>query len=67
MAGGCIGREFPTHQAKGKIKEVAGEAVGNEQLKNEGLADQAGGKVQATYGDAKERAKDKAKQLVDKI
>jgi uncharacterized protein YjbJ (UPF0337 family) len=54
-------------QAKGKIKEVAGEAVGNEQLKNEGLADQAGGKVQATYGDAKERAKDKAKQLVDKI
>lgn len=49
-------------QAKGKTKEVAGKVVGNDRLKNEGRVDQAAGKGQATYGDAKEKAKD----LIDK-
>lgn len=45
-------------EAKGKVKEVAGEAVGNERLKNEGKLDKAAGKTQSGYGDAKENVKD---------
>jgi len=45
-------------EAKGKIKEVAGKAVGNDRLEGEGLVDQATGKVQKNYGDAKEKVKD---------
>jgi uncharacterized protein YjbJ (UPF0337 family) len=50
-------------QAKGKVKETAGKAVGNERLKSEGRVDQAAGKGQAAYGDAKKKAKD----TIDKI
>ena len=59
--------EGRTDQVKGKIKEVAGKAVGNERLEGEGLADQAGGKAQATYGDAKENLKDGIKRTADKL
>ncbi|MEU1369918.1 CsbD family protein [Streptomyces sp. NPDC005803] len=43
-----------TEQAKGKVKEVAGRAVGNERLTAEGRADQAKGDARQ----AKEKAKD---------
>ncbi len=49
-------------QAKGSIKENAGKAVGNPNLRDQGTVDKAAGKVQATYGDAKE----KVKKAVDK-
>jgi len=42
-------------EAKGKIKEVAGRVVGNPDLEAEGDADQVAGKVQKTYGDAKDK------------
>ncbi|MBK0376288.1 MULTISPECIES: CsbD family protein [Streptomyces] len=45
-----------TEQAKGKIKEVAGRAVGNERLTAEGRAEQ-------TKGDARQ-AKEKAKDAL---
>ncbi|RZI80983.1 MAG: CsbD family protein [Rubrivivax sp.] len=48
---------------KGKIKEAAGKAVGNDRLKTEGQANQVKGKVQAGFGDAKEKVKD----AIDKI
>lgn len=54
-------------QASGKIKETAGNVVGNEKLKTEGMAEQLKGKVQAGFGDAKEHAKDKAKKVIDKM
>ena len=54
-------------QAKGKIKEVAGRAVGNKELEAEGNVDQASGKVQSTYGDTKEKAKDAVKTGADKL
>lgn len=54
-------------QATGKIKEAAGKVVGNDRLQTEGLAEQVKGKVQAGFGDAKEHAKDKAKDLINKI
>jgi uncharacterized protein YjbJ (UPF0337 family) len=41
-------------QAKGKVKEAAGNAVGNERLTAEGRADQAKGDARQ----AKEKAKD---------
>ncbi|MFI9192096.1 CsbD family protein [Streptomyces californicus] len=48
--------EAKTEQAKGKIKEVAGRAVGNERLTAEGRAEQ-------TKGDARQ-AKEKAKDAL---
>ena len=50
-------------QAKGKIKEGAGKALGDDDLHAEGRIDQVSGKVQTEYGDAKEDVKDK----IDKI
>ncbi len=44
-------------QVKGKIKEAAGKVTDNNRLKTEGKVDQAAGKGQASYGDAKEKAK----------
>ncbi|MGV9557609.1 CsbD family protein [Streptomyces sp. NPDC003401] len=43
-----------TEQVKGKVKEAAGRAVGNERLEAEGRADQAKGDARQT----KEKAKD---------
>ena len=54
-------------QAMGKVKEVAGKAVGNKRLQGEGKADQSKGKVQTAYGDTKEDIKDKAKNIINKI
>jgi uncharacterized protein YjbJ (UPF0337 family) len=54
-------------EAKGKLKEVAGKVVGNKKLQGEGIADQAAGKVQGTYGDVKEKAKDALKSDPDKL
>ncbi|MEU6443332.1 MULTISPECIES: CsbD family protein [unclassified Streptomyces] len=46
-----------TEQAKGKVKETAGRAVGNERLTAEGRADQVKGDARQ----AKEKMKDIAK------
>lgn len=40
-------------EAKGKVKEVVGKAVGNEELEQEGTIQKIGGKVQARIGDLK--------------
>ena len=42
------------HQVKGKIKEIAGKAVGKRDLENEGKAENVGGKVQEKIGEIKE-------------
>lgn len=41
------------NQLKGKIKEHVGKAVGDPNLRDEGRADQAAGKVQKKVGDVK--------------
>lgn len=41
------------HEAKGKIKEKAGEATGNPDLRDRGTAEKVGGKVQSKVGDVK--------------
>ncbi|HEY2560609.1 MAG TPA: CsbD family protein [Caldimonas sp.] len=45
-------------QAKGNVKENAGKAVGNPNLRDQGSAEKVAGKTQATYGDAKQKVKD---------
>ncbi len=49
------------NDAKGKIKEAAGKATGNERLEAEGLGDQAKGKVQKGVGSIKEGVRDALK------
>jgi len=41
------------HQAKGKLKEVVGNAVGNSDLEAEGKNEQLAGKVQKKVGEIK--------------
>ena len=38
---------------KGKVKEAAGKAIGNPDLRDEGRADQIEGKIQKKVGDVK--------------
>ena len=51
--------EGSAEQAKGKIKEVAGKALGDEKLKSEGKADQVKGKVQNAIGGLKDTLRGK--------
>ena len=48
-------------EAKGKVKEVAGNLVGNDELEQKGKIQKSGGKTQATYVDLKEDIKDASK------
>lgn len=47
-------------QAKGNLKEAAGNLTGDEKLKAEGRADQAGGKIKNAIGGAVDAVKDAA-------
>ena len=49
-------------QAKGRIKQAVGDLTGNKDLKKEGKADEAAGKVKEFIEDTK----DKAEGLVDR-
>ena len=53
--------------AAGHVKEAVGKVIGSEKLQGEGLAEQASGKVQSGYGDAKEKVKDSLKNGIDKL
>jgi uncharacterized protein YjbJ (UPF0337 family) len=44
-------------QAVGKAKQSVGEALGNDKLANQGVADQAKGAAKQTWGNAKDAAK----------
>jgi len=47
--------------AAGEIKKDTGRAIGNEQMEAEGAALQGEGKIQKTFGDAKEAVRDALK------
>ena len=49
-------------EAKGKVKEVAGRAVGNPDLEDRGTIQKVGGTVQKNFGDLKEDVKDAVKK-----
>ena len=48
-----------TDDAKGRVKEAAGDLTDNDDLKNEGKVDKASGKVKDTVGDVSDAIKDK--------
>jgi uncharacterized protein YjbJ (UPF0337 family) len=45
-------------KAKGRTKKAAGEATGNQKLKDEGRVDKASGKAKAGVGKAADKAKE---------
>jgi uncharacterized protein YjbJ (UPF0337 family) len=47
-----------TDNAKGKVKEAAGDLTGNRKLKNEGKVDKASGKLKNAVGDTADKVKD---------
>jgi uncharacterized protein YjbJ (UPF0337 family) len=55
--------DINTDQAKGRVKEAAGDLTGNDKLKSEGKADQAAGDAKKFVNDVA----DKAEELVDKV
>ena len=50
-------------ETKRKIKEEAGDLVGNDKLKAKGKAQKTRGKAQAKYGDVKQHVKDTKKSV----
>lgn len=55
--------DINSDQAKGRVKEAAGDLTGNDDLKNEGKGDQAAGKVKEVARDVG----DKAEEVVDNV
>lgn len=54
-------------QAKGRIKQAAGDLTGNDDLKNDGKKDEAAGKVKDTIDDVKDKANDAVDSIKDKL
>jgi uncharacterized protein YjbJ (UPF0337 family) len=48
--------------AKGRVKEAAGDLTGDQDLKDEGKVDRASGKVKDAVGGVADKAKDALKQ-----
>lgn len=46
------------HQVKGALKEAAGTVTGNQDLKDEGTVERAGGKLQEGFGKGKDAVRD---------
>jgi uncharacterized protein YjbJ (UPF0337 family) len=53
--------------AKGRVKEAAGELTDNDDLKHEGKKDKAGAKVKEFADDAKEKVEDAVDSVKDKL
>jgi uncharacterized protein YjbJ (UPF0337 family) len=51
--------EGSLHQAKGKVKEVAGKVTGDAKLEGEGKAEKTAGKVQNAVGGIKDAVRGK--------
>ena len=51
--------EGSAHEAKGKIKEIAGKVTGDAKLEGEGKAEKTAGKVQNAWGGIKDAARGK--------
>lgn len=51
----------------GKIKETVGGAIGDKRLQGEGVADQLGGTVQKTLGDARDTVEQNIRPLIDYV
>lgn len=56
-----------TDQAKGRIKQAAGDLTDNDDLKREGEQDEAAGKVKDAIGDAKDKLDEGVDKVKDKL
>ena len=54
-------------RAKGRVKESVGEMNNDEQLRNEGIEDQAAGEVEEAFGTGRRKVGDAVKDLGKKI
>jgi len=54
-------------QAKGRVKQAAGDLTGNEDLEREGERDEAAGKAKELIGDAKESLEDAVDSVKKKL
>ena len=54
-------------QAKGKVKQAAGDLTGNDDLKREGKVDEASGNAKAKLEDVKDKAEDAVDAVKDKL
>jgi len=54
-------------QAKGKLKEKAGEVTNDETLRDEGIADNAAGHVEEAFGKGRRKVGEALNDLGDKI
>lgn len=55
-----------TDQAKGRIKQAAGDLTDDDDLRREGKKDEAAGKVKDVIGDAKDKLDDAVDNVRDK-
>jgi uncharacterized protein YjbJ (UPF0337 family) len=55
-----------TDEAKGRVKEAAGDVTGDDDLKREGKVDRATGSVKDKVGDAADKVKDVVNPSDDK-
>ncbi len=56
-----------TDDLKGRAKEAAGDLTNDDDLKREGKADQASGKVKEAIDDVKDKATDAVDSIKDKL
>jgi uncharacterized protein YjbJ (UPF0337 family) len=54
-------------QLKGKVKQAAGDLTDNEQLRDEGVADEAAGDVQEGFGRGRRKVGEAIEDLGDRI
>ena len=54
-------------EAKGRVKEAAGDLTDNDDLKKEGKADQAAGKAKQVVEDVKDKVTDGVDTIKDKL
>jgi uncharacterized protein YjbJ (UPF0337 family) len=54
-------------QAKGRVKQAAGDLTDNDDLKREGKADETAGKVKEAIGDAKDKFDDLIDDVKEKL
>lgn len=59
--------EGKVEQAKGWVKDKAGEVTGNKDLEAEGEAERAGGKTQETWGKVKHTVGDALEDIADSV
>jgi len=56
-----------TDQAKGRIKQAAGDLTDDDDLKREGKLDELGGKVKGAFEDLKDKAEDAVDNVKERI